>query len=87
MEDIPPCFFTAAYVEAIALSLIVEEMMTGNAVVTYSNDGSSQSGVGSYVVQSITINGKRSPHLVRLMFWETKDLIELQNTQHNFFLL
>ena len=44
--------------EAMALSLIVEEIMSGDDVcVVYSNDGSAQSGVGNYVVQSFTING------------------------------
>ena len=47
------------YTEAMALSLIVDEMMnsdgSGNCIV-YSNDGSAQSGVGNYVVQSLTIN-------------------------------
>ena len=45
--------------EAMALSKIVEELMIDGAVVTYSYDGSAQSGVGSYVVQSVTINKKQ----------------------------
>lgn len=45
--------------EAMALGSIVEEVMTDGAIITYSNDGSAQSGVGSYVVQSLTINGKQ----------------------------
>ena len=45
------------YMEAMALACIVEEVMAGaEMVVTYSNDGSVNSGVGSYVVQSFTIN-------------------------------
>ena len=44
-------------VEAMALSLIVEELMSGSACVVYSNDESVQSGVGNYVVQSIFVNG------------------------------
>ena len=43
----------------MALCKIVEELMTDGAVVTYANDGSAQNGVGSYVVQSLTINGKQ----------------------------
>jgi hypothetical protein len=45
--------------EAMALCAIVEEIMEdGNsATVVYSNDGSSRSGVGSYVVQSFMVNG------------------------------
>ena len=43
----------------MALSLIVEEMMSEDTIesITYSNDGSSMSRVGSYVVQSLTLNG------------------------------
>ena len=49
-----------SYMEAMALSLIVDEVMDSNdeSCVIYSNDGSSKSGVGAYVVQSLTINGK-----------------------------
>ena len=48
-----------SYSEAIALSSIVEEMMSEDTIasITYSNDGSSVSRVGSYVVQSLTLNG------------------------------
>ena len=49
---------TEPYMEAMTLSLIVEEIMSGDDVcVVYSNDSSAQSGVGNYVVQSFTING------------------------------
>ena len=45
------------YMEAMALASIVEEVMSGKRmVVTYSNDGSAMSGVGNYVVQSLTID-------------------------------
>ena len=47
----------------MALRAIVDEIMSSetDAAITYSNDDSSMSGVGSYVVQSLTINGvKRS---------------------------
>lgn len=37
----------------------IEEVMTNEAIITYSNDGSAQSGVGSYVVQSLTIDGRQ----------------------------
>ena len=43
--------------EALALALIVEEIMSGTACVVYSNDGSAQSGVGNFVVQSMFVNG------------------------------
>ena len=44
-------------VEAMALHMIVKELMTGETCVVHSNDGSAQSGVGNYVVQSLSING------------------------------
>ena len=51
---------TGNYLEAMALCCIVDEIMeSDNAAVTYSNDGSSQNKVGSYIVQSITIDGKQ----------------------------
>ena len=44
--------------EALALNAIVEELMAeGNHAKVYANDGSSRSGVGSFVVKSLTING------------------------------
>ena len=44
--------------KAIWRQCIAEEVMNGDdACVVYSNDGSSRSGVGAYVVQSLTING------------------------------
>ena len=47
------------YMEAKALSAIVEEIMSndGDNCVVLSGDGSSNSGVGAYVVQSFVING------------------------------
>ena len=44
-------------VEAMALHMIVKQLMTGETCVVYSNDGSAQSGVRNYVVQSLSING------------------------------
>ena len=46
------------YIEAIVISTIVDEIMLDDIVscVVYSNDGSSQSVRGSYVVQSLTVN-------------------------------
>ena len=42
----------------MVLSSITEEMMNSeNSTFVYSNDGSAMSGVGNYVVQSVTING------------------------------
>ena len=49
---------TRAYVEAMALNHIVEEIMCSEGgSVTYANDGSALNRVGSYMVQSITVNG------------------------------
>ena len=49
---------TRNYVEAMALNNIVEEIMSSDGgSITYSNDGSSLNKVGSYIVQSITVNG------------------------------
>ena len=49
---------TRNYVEAMALNNIVEEVMNSDGgSITYSNDGSALNRVGSYVVQSITVNG------------------------------
>ena len=47
------------YMEAMALSSIVDEIMSndGDNCVILSGDGSSNSGVGAYVVQSFVING------------------------------
>ena len=41
----------------MALHMIVKQLMTGETCVVYSNDGSAQSGVRNYVVQSLSING------------------------------
>ena len=43
------------------LAGIVTEIMSpeSEATITYSNDGSSKSGVGNFIVQSFIINGKQ----------------------------
>ena len=50
---------TRDFAEAMALNSIVEEVMSSSegSSVTYSSDGSAMNKVGSYVVQSITVNG------------------------------
>ena len=46
--------------EVLALNAIVEELMEeGNHATVYANDESSRSGVGSNVVQSLTIKGNQ----------------------------
>ena len=44
----------------MVLNAIVHEIMKDDTTTTvYTNDGSSRNGVGSYVVQSLTINGEQ----------------------------
>ena len=72
---------TEAYVEALILSGIANEIMSpkSETVVTYSNDGSAQSGVGNYVVQSFSINGKQQALPTMSIFTESKaSLKEIQ---------
>ena len=46
------------YIEAMVLSSITNNIMSFNdSTIVYSNDGSAQSHVGNYVVQSVSING------------------------------
>ena len=49
---------TERYTEAMVLYPVAEEIMNNDtkSCVVYSNHGSGQSGVGNYVVQSLTIN-------------------------------
>ena len=76
---------TETYIEAMVLAGLVNEMMreenNEKAVITYSNDGSSKSGVGNYVVQSFIINGKQRSLPVMSIFTESKEsLKELEVT-------
>ena len=49
--------------EVLALNAIVEELMEEvNHATVYANDKSSRRGVGSYVAQSLTINGNQRAH-------------------------
>ena len=70
------------YLEAMALASIVEEIMGGKKlVVTYSNDGSAMSGVGSYVVQSFTINNVQRALPTFSIFTESREsLKDLEST-------
>ena len=69
---------TEPFFEAMALNKIVEEMMHegSETVITYSNDGSSRSGVGSFVVQSLNINGKQRALPSFGIFTETRESLE-----------
>ena len=69
--------------EAMALCAIVEEIMIddNSAAIMYSNDGSAMSGVGSYVVQSLTVNGNQRCLLTMGIFSENcQSLKELEIT-------
>ena len=59
----------------MVLAGIVTEIVsidTEKAVITYSNDGSGQNGVGNYMVQSFSINGKPRALPTLPVFTETK---------------
>ena len=77
---------TEAYVEALVLSGIAHDIMSSEdeTVVTYSNDGSSQSGVGGYIVQSFSIDGKQRVLPTLRIFSESRATLkelELMNFQ------
>ena len=52
---------TKPYFEIMILASIVTEIMSpeSETTITYSNDGSSKSGPGNFIVQSFIINGKQ----------------------------
>ena len=52
---------TKPYFEIMILASIVTEIMSpeSETTITYSNDGSSKSGAGNFIVQSFIINGKQ----------------------------
>ena len=67
----------------MALNAIVEEIMKDvtTACTVYTNDGSSRSGLGSYVVQSLTIIRERSTFPMFGVFTELREsLAELEAT-------
>ena len=65
---------TERYAEAMVLNLIVEEIMQhdSQSCVVYPNDGSGQSGVGNYIVQSLTVNGTQRNLPTFGIFTETR---------------
>ena len=71
---------TETYVEALILAGITNEMPSEmETVVTYSNDGSPQSGAGNYVAQSFSINGKqRALHTLNIFSETRASLKDLQ---------
>ena len=66
----------------MAMNAIVEEIMKGEATSTvYANDGSSRSGVGSHVFQSLTINEEHRALPRFGIFTESREsLAELEAT-------
>ncbi|XP_066926157.1 uncharacterized protein [Clytia hemisphaerica] len=65
--------------EAMALGLLVEDIMedkTNSTCIVYSNDGSGMNQVGSYVVQSLSINGVRRSLPTFGVFSETKETLK-----------
>lgn len=81
---------------AMALNLIVEELITGSAGVVYSDNGSAQSCVGNYVVQFMPVNGDQSNEkrrqkladLVRRSFNSSNYIciqVQLRDSQENGF--
>ena len=62
-------------VEAMALHMIIEELMTGEACVVYFIDGSAQSGVGHYVVQSLSINDVQRNLPISGIFTEKRETL------------
>ena len=56
-------------------------MITNNSTIVYSNDGSGMSGVGNYVVHSVTINGKQLTLPTLCIFTESREsLAELEKS-------
>ena len=70
------------FFEAMALNARVEEIMKDDTTNTvYANDGSWQSEVGSYIVQSLTINGEQCALPTFGVFTESREsLAELEAT-------
>ena len=65
------------YFEAMALASIVEEVMNGSkASVIYANDGYAMSGVGNYVVQSLTLDGVQRVLPTFSIFTETREALK-----------
>ena len=67
-----------SFMEAMALSCVVEEIMKEDSrtCVVYSNDGSSQSVTGNYVVQSLTVNGTQRSLPTFGIFTETRESLK-----------
>ena len=66
----------------MALNTIVEEIIKDDTTAAvYASAGSSQYGVGSYVVQSLTINGEQSILPTSDIFAQSREsIVELEAT-------
>ena len=64
--------------EAMSLCAIVDEILSSetDAAITYPDDVSSVSGVGSYVVQSLTINGVQRSLPILAIFTESRESLK-----------
>ena len=68
---------TEPYVETMALAAIVEEiMLSENSIIVYSNDRTSMNKVGSYVVQSFSVNGTQRTLPTLPVFTENKQTLQ-----------
>ena len=73
------CRVNSKLFEAMALSLLVEDIMndqTNSTCIVYSNDGSGMNKLGNYVVQSLSINGVRRSLPTFGVFTETKETLK-----------
>ena len=61
--------------EAMVLSKITEDVVSGSACVVYSYDGSAQNGVVNYVVQPLSINGVQRNLPTMGVFTEKSDTL------------
>ena len=73
---------TEPFFEVMALNAIVEDIMKNDSekCVTYLNDGSSMSNVGSYCVQSLTLNEIQRSLPTMGVFSESNKTVKEQET-------
>ena len=64
--------------EGMTLCAIVDEILSSetDAAITYPNDGFSMSGVGLYVIQSLTINGVQRSFPILAIFTESRESLK-----------
>ena len=77
LPSMPNTRRTESYMEAMSLCNIVEGIMQDSETcVAYSNDGSSQSITGNYVVQSLTVNDMQRSLPTFGIFTESKESLK-----------